>query len=203
VTITAQQFADTLRLLLPGFVAAKTFYALGLQTKRSDAQWVLWSILAAAPVAYLGDFLVPLPGAASLVVQVPLAVALGAWLAVGWLLLSRRWPWLLADQAIRAWDELFTGPSRWIEVTLKNGVGTYLGYAGAAASSVVTDDLDLLLLKPALVQDSQAVDLPGVESILVRREDIALIVVHAPAATSGTPRANTDQGGASSPAAER
>ena len=95
MTITAAQFADTLRFLLPGFVLTKTFYQLGLRTKRSDAQWVLWSILAAAPVAYIGDSLVPLPGAAALLIELPVAVALGALAAAAWGLACRRWPALL------------------------------------------------------------------------------------------------------------
>lgn len=178
MTLDAAQFADTLRLLLPGFVLTKTFYQFGLRTKRSDGQWVLWSILAAAPVAFTGALLVPLPNATALVIDIPVAIALGALLGVAWQLAAQRWPALRADGATRAWDELFQGESHWIEVTLKGDLGTYSGYALSVASSVDTDDLDLLIGQPVLVEGGSLVPIPGVESLLVRREDIGRIIVH-------------------------
>ena len=54
MVVTAPQVVDTLRLLVPGFVLLKAFYIVGLRTKRSDAQWVIWSILAAVPVNAVG-----------------------------------------------------------------------------------------------------------------------------------------------------
>lgn len=187
MTITAGQFADTLRFLLPGFIAAKTLYALGVQTKRSDAQWALWSVLLAAPILYVGDALVPLAGAAALVIDIPVAIALGALLALAWRLASARWPLARAGASIHAWDELFTGEPRWIEITLKDGCGTYLGYASSVASSVETDDLDILLASPETVEDGVATPIAGVESVLMRRADIARILVHAPTAPSESP----------------
>jgi hypothetical protein len=49
--ITAEQVADTLALLIPGFVALKIFYWFGQRTKRADWEWVLWSVLVSAPIA--------------------------------------------------------------------------------------------------------------------------------------------------------
>ena len=49
--ISAEQVADTLRLLVPGFVALKVFYWFGLRTKRADWEWTLWAILISSPIA--------------------------------------------------------------------------------------------------------------------------------------------------------
>ena len=65
-------------------------------------------------------------------------------------------------------------------MTLKNDKGVYSGYAVSVASSIVTDDLDLLLGNPMVVQEGQLVPMPDIESVLIRREDILSIVVHQP-----------------------
>jgi uncharacterized protein DUF6338 len=60
--ITAEGVADTLRLLIPGFVALKLFYLFGLKTKRSDLEWTLWSVLVAAPLAATANWIANLIG---------------------------------------------------------------------------------------------------------------------------------------------
>ena len=63
--IDAQQVADTLRLLIPGFVALKVFYWFGQRTKRADWEWALWSVLVAAPIAAAANWLAGLFGSPS------------------------------------------------------------------------------------------------------------------------------------------
>ena len=55
--ISAVQVADTLALLVPGFVALKIFYWFGQRTKRADWEWALWSILIAAPIGYFANLI--------------------------------------------------------------------------------------------------------------------------------------------------
>jgi len=179
MTIGASDFADTLRLLLPGFVCMKVFYWLGLRTKRSDAQWVLWSILAAGLVSVVAAQLSGNQADDNLLLAFVVAVSLGLLLAGVWQVASARWPGLAMDQAIRSWDVVFMrSPAHWTEVITKEH-GTFLGQASSAATSVESDDLDVLLTQPTIVNaDRTEVALPGVESVLIRREDIAVIYVY-------------------------
>ena len=192
--VDAGQVADTLRLLVPGFVLAKTFYLFGLRTKRSDAQWVIWSILAAVPVNAAANFLVNLAGALlrrGKNADVILALALVLAITGGWLL-AKLWHWLVkkrpewaADAAIRACDNIFgrTYPE-WIQVMLVDQATVYSGKPRYAARSVQTDDLDLYLLEPALLVKGQPVELVGVEGILVPRSQISAVAVFRPTAAT-------------------
>jgi hypothetical protein len=193
--VDASHVADTLRLLVPGFVLAKTFYFFGLRTKRSDAQWIIWSILAAVPVNIVANGLVDV-GTTILHrgkdANVVLAVAIVVAIAGGWLL-AKLWVWLVerrpewaADAAIRGWDNIFgrTYPE-WIQVMLIDKVTVYSGKPRYAARSVQTDDLDLYLLEPALLVQGREVELPGVEGVLVPRSQISAIMVFKPQAATG------------------
>ena len=179
MTISAGDFADTLKLLLPGFVCMKVFYQLGLRTKRSDAQWALWSILVAAPIQFVAGLVPGLTGASSLLVAIPLAIILGSVLALFWREAVARFPELEADQAIHAWDVVFERGARWLQIQLTNEL-SFSGWPLYVARSVDTDDLDLLLGSPKLIRDGQSIALPEVESILIRRAQIMSIAVFKP-----------------------
>ncbi len=193
--VDASQVADTLRLLVPGFVLAKTFYLFGLRTRRSDAQWVIWSILAAVPVNGIANGLVDIAGTVLhrgkdgnvvLAVAIVVAVAAGWQLGKLWHRLVQMRPEWAADAAIRAWDNIF-GRSypEWIQVMLIDKVTVYSGKPRYAARSVQTDDLDLYLLEPALLVQGRQVELPGVEGVLVPRSQISAIMVFKPQAATG------------------
>src|SRR6266851_7885945 len=97
--VSAQQVVDTLALLVPGFVLIKVFYFFGLQTKRSDAQWVIWSILASAPIASLASALTRGSGSlTTLAVSLLFAVTGGVLLSAAWGQLAARRPDLLARE---------------------------------------------------------------------------------------------------------
>jgi hypothetical protein len=180
VLVTTAQVADTLRLLLPGFALMKTFYVLGLQTKRSDAQWVIWSIAAAAPVVFTTDLLFPgHHGLLWLAGALAVAMLIGALLALMWTGIARVAPRVAADQTIRAWDNVF-GVARWVQVELTNTGVIYFGRSVYAAKSVDTDDLDLYLADPKRIDHTGLTELPGVQGILVNRSQIASMIVFGP-----------------------
>jgi hypothetical protein len=177
--VSADQVADTLRLLVPGFVLMKTFYVFGLKTRRSDAQWVIWSLLAAVPVNGLTNVFHAGKDNVTLLLAVLIAVAAGWLLGMGWTSLLRFRPSWGASAMVRAWDVIFgrSQPPEWLQVKLTDKT-VYSGRPPYAARSVDTDDLDLYLLNPAILSaDGAYVALPGVEGVLVPRSQISAIAV--------------------------
>jgi len=55
--VSASDVADTIRLLVPGFVALSVFYWFGLTVKRTDWRWTVWSVVASIPIAWGADWL--------------------------------------------------------------------------------------------------------------------------------------------------
>ena len=165
--VNADQVAATLALLVPGFVLMKTFYWFGLATKRSDAQWVIWSLLAAAPISAVAH---PSAGLANLGLALAIAVAAGWLLSLAWQGLARVSPDLVAKAGIRAWDAVFMRPiAQWVTVDMHDG-RRFFGLALFPARGVDTDDLDLFLGTPKFVNDKDEFEeLPGVEGILIAR----------------------------------
>jgi hypothetical protein len=176
--ITADQVADTLRLLVPGFVLMKTFYWFGLKTKRSDAQWVIWSILTAVPVNALATAVFPGNDNHTLLLATAVALVAGWLLAVAWNTLIRLRPSFGAEAAIRAWDIVFgQDKPEWLQVKLTDAT-VYVGKPVSAARSVDTDDLDLYIIEPRiLAADGGYVQLRGVDGVLLPRSQIVAIAV--------------------------
>jgi uncharacterized protein DUF6338 len=206
MVVTAAAVTDTLRVLVPGFILLQTFYVFGLQIRRTDAQWVIWSIVAALPVIAATDVLLGLSARVfhtgrdanvTLLLALPIAVVGGLLLAFGWRTLTRRWPRIAAVAGVRAWDNVFgrsrsakvsdpvtlsSGPPEWLQITLTNKI-VYSGRPVYAARSVDTDDVDLYLIDPAIVVGTRSIALSGVEGVLVPRSQIASITVFSPKAT--------------------
>jgi hypothetical protein len=175
--VSADQVADTLRLLVPGFLAAKAFYLFGLRTKRSDAQWVIWSLIAAVPVTAIANFFHPDRDLFNLVLSFAIGIVGGTGLGFLWRWLIRMRPALNAEASIRAWDTILSrNPSNWIQVELLNKK-VVSGRSLYAGRSVDTDDLDLYLVEPRLVDGNNYIDMPGVEGMLINRSQIASITV--------------------------
>jgi len=211
MVVTATGVTDTLRLLVPGFILLQTFYVFGLQTRRTDAQWVIWSVLAAVPVIAATDGLVGLGSRifhtgrdanVTLLLALLIAIVGGLLLAFGWRMLTHRWPRIARVAGIRAWDNVFgrrssgkvsdpvtlaSGPPEGLQVTLTNKI-VYSGRPVYAAKSVDADDVDLYLVDPAIVVGSRSIILSGVEGILVPRSQIASITVFSPARPEGGDR---------------
>ncbi len=175
--VSAAQVADTLRLLIPGFVLMKIFYQFGLPTKRTDAQWVLWSLLAAVPVNLVASAIHPASDGAQFWIAIAIAVAAGALFVLLWSRIAKRWPLLAADLKIRAWDVVLGSPKgRWLQVELTDH-RVYSGRPKHVAQSVDADDLDLYLAEPKGVVGDDYVDLPGVDGILIPRSQVSLVYV--------------------------
>jgi hypothetical protein len=184
MVVTAAQVADTLRLLVPGFLLAKAFYLFGLRTKRSDAQWLIWSLIAAVPInAMVGLVHAGYDNLTFLLASV-VALAIGSLLGLGWQGLVKLRPSWTADAGIRSWDNVFGQVyPQWLQVLLTDKTTVYAGRPLYAAQSVDTDDLDLYLVDPRLVVNGRYVELPGVDGVLVARSQIAVITVFSPPPT--------------------
>jgi hypothetical protein len=173
---SADKFADTLRLLAPGFVLMKTFYFFGLRTRRSDAQWALWSLITAAAISAAAEWM-GIPKNDRLWYAFLIAVGGGVILALVWNALAELYPALQAGESIRAWDIVFQRP-HWVQVDLVDK-RTVAGYVRLAASSVDADEhLDLYIGRPRLVVNGQYVELPDAEGMLVRAEQISSVLVY-------------------------
>jgi hypothetical protein len=179
--VTASQVADTLRLLVPGFLAAKAFYLFGLRTKRSDAQWLIWSLIAAVPVTAVANQLLPTHGNDLANLLLSFALGIGGGIAAGylWRLTIRVWPRANAEAATRAWDILLSrNPTQWLQIELVSKK-VVSGRPLFSSRSVDTDDLDVYIVDPQLVDGDHYIPMPGVEGLLISRSQIASITVFA------------------------
>jgi hypothetical protein len=174
VLVTAAQVADSLALLVPGFVLMKAFYVLGFPTTRSDAQWVIWSILATAPLLALTNALLHgRPDWRTFPVELFTGLASGGVLALAWRGLALVAPALQREMTIRAWDLL--GPN-WLLVELSDG-RRFRGWPKYLARSVDTDDADLFLADPAVEVGTTYTPLDTVEGLVLKRSDIKMVAV--------------------------
>jgi hypothetical protein len=188
--ITAEQAADTLRLLVPGFIALKIFYLFGLRTRRSDLEWVIWSVLAAAAIDAVVR-LIP-AGGPTLLIAVALAVLFGLAAAVLWRLVASRRPAIRERSARMAWDAVLSKP-RWVQVWMRDGL-TISGHTDLVADPVETDVLDLYLKDAAWIgADNEVVPMTGVEGVVIGRDAIAFVQVLAPATEAASPGALSDR----------
>jgi hypothetical protein len=178
VFVKADDVADTLRLLVPGFVALKVFYVLGLRTKRSDAQWAIWSVLATVPLAALAGVIHRQNDDTRLGWALGLAVLGGSLGSLLWAKLLSKWDYLRTRTAIRAWDDVLTDPC-WIQIWTKDGK-TLVGWNREIALSTETDDLDIYIDNPYVVDSTGApVTLPNLKGILIARSEIHQIALFA------------------------
>ena len=214
--LTASAVADTLRLLLPGFVALQFFYRLGPRARHSDFHWTLWSLLVAAPLAAVGFALGPqvttglaragLPylGASdsSMVAAIFVGVVGGVIGGVAWRWSARRWVRLQASTDLRAWDTVLTR-SDWIQVWTR-GDRSFTGHPQFVANSAEVDDLDFYLEDPQEVFANGDVDkLEGIEGFLIARSDIGWLAVLKPRGEGsvGGPTVAVEGGGPAAPSA--
>lgn len=61
--LSSDDVVTTLALLIPGFVFLSIFYWFGLRVRRTDWRWIVWSLLAAAPIAWLARLVTEQTGA--------------------------------------------------------------------------------------------------------------------------------------------
>jgi Family of unknown function (DUF6338) len=179
MTVTPDSAAATIIFLAPGFVLLSVFYWFGLQVKRSDAQWLIWSLIASAAIKPFASVL-PVNGA---VAGFGVAIVGGALLALAWNRLPtagflpegirNRLQDLRRSAGIRAWDNVMDRAA-WLQVETADG-RTFIGLMRWAARSVDTDDLDVYLVTPSEVVNDEKKPIGG-HGILIRRADIRMII---------------------------
>ena len=173
--IGALDVEATLKFLVPGFLALKVYYSLGLSWRRTDFEWTVWSIVVSAVLSvFLGRF--SLTDDQRFLLSLAAGLAVGMLLALGWKL------WRLVDPKAgvslhgQAWDSVFDRPT-WAQVRLMNG-SLVFGYVATVAKSAQTDDLDIYLRDPHWVDASTGTRSPmGVVGILMSRSQIVFVQV--------------------------
>lgn len=180
--ISASDAADTLRLLVPGFLALKIFYVFGLRTRRSDLEWTLWSVLTAALIAALVDgvvAVVPSFADVRLALALVAGVVTGILLSAAWTAATRYVPWARARASRMAWDVILPEP-HWVQVWTTDSK-TISGKVAYVADPIESDDLDMYIVDPAWVDENRNVlPMTGVEGILIDRSNIAFVQVLSP-----------------------
>jgi hypothetical protein len=167
--------AATVAFLAPGFVALKVFYVFGLRTKRSDAQWAIWSLLASVPIEAMAATIHRRDDGVHLGVAIGIAIALGSAASLLWTLVSG-WDGLRARTAVRIWDHVLTTPC-WVQVWTKDG-RIFFGWAQRVALSTETDDLDVYLDRASVVAATgEEVVVPGLKGVLIARSEIHQIAL--------------------------
>lgn len=177
MTLTATDVEATLRYVVPGFIALKVFYLFGLRTRRTDLEWTLWSILAAAAIDTAAGLLNPSDATKRLLIAVALALAAGVVGALLWRLLVRQWPVLGIGAARRAWDAILPLP-QWLQIWTKSDTLIF-GRARVVASSVEADQLDIYVEEPQWVNIATGERLPmnGVAGLLIAESEVRMIQV--------------------------
>jgi len=177
MTVSASDAEATLRFVVPGFVALKVFYVFGLKTRRTDLEWMLWSLLGAAVVDAAVGLLNPPDANVRLFVALTLALLSGGIGVAVWRAVVKRWPARRMGASRRAWDAILPVP-QWIQVWTKSET-LILGHARVVASSVECDQLDLYLEEPQWVSapTGERLPMPGVTGLLICESEVKMIQV--------------------------
>jgi hypothetical protein len=178
--VSADDVVATLRFLVPGFVALRVFYWLGLKTRRTDLELTLWSLLAAAVIDAVANLAHPGDGTTRLVLAVAIAVAIGGFGSAAWIWASTRWPVLATEAAPTAWERVLTEP-HWVNVW-NTSDEVIFGTIRIVGLAIETDDPDIYLEEPEWVDTTTGTRTPiqGTAGLIIKRSDIRLIQVLAP-----------------------
>jgi hypothetical protein len=169
--ITAEQAGATILLLLPGFVALKIAYWVGIRVKRSEIEWILWSLLAAALIAAAVDYFRPTEDGVRVALSFAAAVILGIMLAMAWRLLLQIRPGLAWTVESRAWPVIAS--AEWVVIGLTDG-RQVAGHPSRIADPVQADELDVYLTEVAWVEAGpKYVDIRGIDGMLIPESSIS------------------------------
>lgn len=183
----AATIQDTLLHLVPGFIALKAFYIVGFQTRRTDLELTLWSLVVAAFInAVFGVVAPDIEASRRVIVEMLAGLALGLLAALAWLELVKRRPNVQSSVVItsRAWDDVFAlTPTRWMQIWLTDG-RVVMGWPGDVAIAQLSDSLDLYLREPQWVDPVTGARTPmtGVEGLLILESSISFVQVESPVA---------------------
>jgi hypothetical protein len=175
--VNAADIQRTLEYLVPGFIALKVFYVVGLRTRRSDLGWTVLSIATAAALNALAT-VVGITDASWRVIAATIVGILIALIAGAvWRRLARRLVGVKASFDRQAWDALWSKPV-WVQVWVRDGP-IILGAPTVVSQSAETDDQDVLLSEPSWVDRAtgERQKVAGVDGIWVSARDIQLVQV--------------------------
>lgn len=179
--MSADDIGSIIRDLLPGFVALKVFYWFGIQSRRSDLEWTVWSILVAVAInAFVDRLISETDPTLRLLITLVAAVGIGWIAAKVWRDVARRNPLLRAIASRRAWDMALSPASStpYISVWTTGGRAVY-GWPESVASSADVDDVDLIIRDPEWVDDDGVKHpMDGVEGVLIPGSAIELVQIH-------------------------
>jgi Family of unknown function (DUF6338) len=174
--VSAAQVADTLRLLLPGFVALKLFYLFGPRTKRGIGEWSLLSILATVPINLVATRFRANDDDLRFGIAVAIAVGSGAVAGMLYSVAWRRLTWVQFSSSARMWDYVMSS-NQWVQVWLKNGQ-TFIARPESVALTSEVDDADVYLTEPHAIDEAgQTPRMEKVEGFLVARSEISDVAV--------------------------
>jgi hypothetical protein len=165
-----------LRFVVPGFVFLKAFYLIGLRTRRTDLEWVVWSLVASAPITAAATALWRQDDLNRFAIAIGIALVSAVVLSIGWRVLTAVFPSIRESIQATAWDAVLSR-SLWVEVWLTTGE-IYMGKTRITADSAQTDRLDLYLLDPAYTTNRREwISMPTVEGILIAASQIRMVTV--------------------------
>lgn len=194
--MTAIDVQATLEYLIPGFLALKVFYLGGRRTRRSDFEWTVLSIAAAAVLNGLVGVVGSPWSSYRVLVSTVVGVVIALLASLAWRWVTGRFPGVRAAFDRQAWDALW-GQRAWVQVWMRGGP-IILGVPRVASESAETDEHDVYLVSPSWVDRESGARTPvvGVIGIWVAARDIELVQVLDP---NPPAVAIADEGGPASP----
>ncbi len=189
--MNALDIQATIEYLVPGFVALKVFYLVGLRTRRSDFGWTILSIATAAGLNALATAAGVTDTTARVVWSTTVGVVIALVAGALWRYVARRFVNVKASFDRQAWDATWSRPA-WVQVWIRDGP-IILGAATVVSESAETDDQDVYLSQPSWVdrETGEREPVTGVVGTWVAARDIQLIQVldpdYQPPATGESP----------------
>lgn len=172
----ADDIQATLEYLVPGFVALKVFYVLGLRTRRSDFGWTVLSIATAAFLNFAATNYWGITDPDYRVIDATV-LGIGVALVAGlmWRFVAPTWGHLFDRQA---WDAAFVRP-HWVAVWVKDGP-IVLGWPKTVSESAEADDQDVYLVEPTFLDrgTNAETQIPTIRGIWISASEIQLIQVY-------------------------
>jgi hypothetical protein len=175
--VNATDIQATLEYLVPGFVALKVFYVVGLRTRRSDFGWTVLSIATAAALNALAAAAGITDAASRVIIATIVGVVIALVAGAVWRWITRRYVQVKAWFDRQAWDAIWSRPV-WVQVWVRDGP-IILGAPTVVSESAETDDQDVYLSKPSWIDrvSGERQEVTGVVGIWVSARDIQLVQV--------------------------
>jgi hypothetical protein len=172
-----EEAAATLRVVIPGWLALRVFYARALPTRRSDLELVLFGLVFSLPIYWLAAVFLPHNETGALVLALLIGALAGELAARLWWWAIRRRPELRVRFVPTAWDAVLARPEGgWLQVRTADGL-TYHGWVEHLTMTVESDSPDIYLRDPAYVKkDGQPEAIPGVEGVVIPRSSVVSVL---------------------------